>query len=71
MKGRQNRVPANVFMAGVVFMSILIGMAGLLRALFSGLGIGGWDWNHTLTGVAGVAVCLTGYVIYRISRLDK
>ena len=71
MKGRHNRLTSNAVMAVVVCISIGIGLAGLLRALEAGLGPAMWDWKTILAGISGLAVCITGFVIYRISLLQK
>ena len=71
MKNRQNSLPANLLMTLVVFMSLLIGMAGLIRAVATGMDLDLGDWRMTILGVAGTAVIIMGFVIYRISLLHK
>ncbi len=58
-------------MALVVFISLLIGMAGLIRAVAAGMGQDTGDLRMTVPGVAGAAVIIMGIVIYRISLLHK
>jgi Mn2+/Fe2+ NRAMP family transporter len=69
MKNRHNSLPANILMALVVFVSLLIGMAGLIRAVAAGIDLEIGDM--TIGGVAGAAVIIMGIVIYRISLLHK
>ena len=71
MKNRLNSLPANILMTVVVFVSLLIGMAGLLRAVLAGLDLEIVDWRMALTGMAGIAVIIIGFVIYRISLLHR
>ncbi len=71
MKNRLNSLPANILMTVVVFVSLLIGMAGLLRAVLAGLDLEIVDWRMALTGMTGIAVIIIGFVIYRISLLHK
>ena len=71
MKSRHNNLPANILMTVVVFVSLLIGMAGIIRAVAAGLGMETGDWKMTIGGVAGAAVIIMGIVIYRISLLQK
>ncbi len=71
MKNRNNSLPANILMALVVFISLLIGMAGLIRAVAAGMGQDTGDLRMTVPGVAGAAVIIMGIVIYRISLLHK
>jgi hypothetical protein len=71
MNRRHNRLPANIIMTAVVFVSLLIGMAGLIRALASGLGREPGNWVLTMGLVAGLAVMIMGMVIYRISLFPK
>jgi manganese transport protein len=69
MKNRHNSLPGNILMALVVFVSLLIGMAGLIRAVAAGIDLEIGDM--TIGGVAGAAVIIMGIVIYRISLLHK
>jgi Mn2+/Fe2+ NRAMP family transporter len=69
MKNRHNSLPANILMALVVFVSLLIGMAALLRAVAAGIGLE--IGNMIIGGVIGAAVIIMGIVIYRISLLHK
>jgi len=71
MKNRLNSLPANILMTVVVFVSLLIGMAGLLRAVVAGMGMEIVDWRMAIAGMAGIAVIIMGFVIYRISLLHK
>ena len=71
MKNRHNNIPANILMTVVVFMSLLIGMAGLIRAVAASMGLDIGDWRMTMLEVAGTAVIIMGIVIYRISLLHK
>jgi hypothetical protein len=58
-------------MTVVVFISLLIGMAGLIRAIAAGLDREIGDWRMTILGLAGTAVLIVGIVIYRISLMHK
>ena len=71
MKNRMNSLPANILMTVVVFVSLLIGMAGLLRAVVAGMDLEIVDWRMAIAGMAGIAVIIMGFVIYRISLLHK
>ncbi len=71
MKNRHNRFPGNVLMTIVVFISLLIGMVGLLRALTAGTGHEIGNWGMIIPGLAAAAVIILGIVIYRISLWHK
>jgi Mn2+/Fe2+ NRAMP family transporter len=71
MKNSFNSLPANILMTVVVFISLLIGMAGLIRAIAAGLDREIGDWRMTILGLAGTAVLIVGIVIYRISLMHK
>jgi Mn2+/Fe2+ NRAMP family transporter len=71
MKNRQNNLPANILMTVVVFVSLLIGMAALIRPVAAGMDLETGDWKMTIGGVAGAAIIIMGIVIYRISLLKK
>jgi len=71
MKNRYNRLPANILMTIVVFVSLLIGIAGLLRAVAAVINLDTGEWKMIIPAVAGTAVILMGIVIYRIYLLHK
>ncbi|KPL15042.1 MAG: hypothetical protein AMS26_08755 [Bacteroides sp. SM23_62] len=71
MKNRHNRLPANILMAIVVFISLLIGMAGLIRAVAVGMDHEIGNWGMTILGLVAVAGMIMGIVIYRISLLHR
>jgi Mn2+/Fe2+ NRAMP family transporter len=71
MKNSHNSLPANILMTLVVFISLLIGIAGLIRAVATGMEMDTGDLRMTILGVAGAAVIIMGIVIYRISLLHK
>lgn len=71
MKTHHNSIPANILMTVVVFMSLLIGMAGLFRAVAAGMGRAIGDWRMIFLGLVGAAVIIMAIVIYRISLLHK
>lgn len=71
MKNSHNRLPANIIMTAVVFVSLLIGMAGLIRALASGLDREPGNWAGTMGLVVTAAAMVMGLVIYRISLFRK
>jgi manganese transport protein len=71
MKKSNNSLPANILMCIVVFVSLLIGMAGLIRSFVAGMNQEIGNWGMTILGMAGVAVIIMVFVIYRISLLHK
>ncbi|MEF9438480.1 MAG: hypothetical protein L0922_07025 [Candidatus Mariimomonas ferrooxydans] len=71
MKNSHNSLPANILMTLVVFISLLIGIAGLIRAVAAGMDLDTGDLRMTIPGVAGAAVIIMGIIIYRISLLHK
>lgn len=71
MKKRHNVLFGNILMTVVVFVSILIGMAGLIRAVAAGMGLAIGDWRMIFLGVLAAAVIIMVIVIYRISLLHK
>jgi manganese transport protein len=71
MKTRQNSLPANILMSIVVFISLLIGMAGLIRAIAAGTKQEIGNWGITLIVVAVAAVFIVGIVIFRIFSVHK
>lgn len=61
----------NILMTVVVFVSILIGMAGLIRAMAAGMGLAIGEGRMIFLGVVAAAVIIMVIVIYRISLLHK
>ncbi len=71
MKKSYNSLPANILMCIVVFVSLLIGMAGLIRAIAAGMDQEIGNWGMTILGMAGAALIIMIFVIYRISLFHK
>jgi Mn2+/Fe2+ NRAMP family transporter len=71
MKNSCNPVPANILMTIVVIISLLIGLAGLIRAIAAAMNQEIGNWGMTILGLGAVSVVTVGMVIYRISLLYK
>jgi manganese transport protein len=71
MKNYCNSIPANILMIIVVFISLLIGLAGLMRAIAAAMNQEIGNWGMTILGLAAASVVIVGIVIYRISLLYK
>jgi manganese transport protein len=68
MKQHSNGLPANILMGGVVLVTGLVGMVGMIQAAVpaSDLGPGGWRW--IVAGISGILIVILGIAIYRISH---
>ena len=71
MKKSYNRLPANIMMSIVVFISLLIGLVSLVRAIAAGMDREIGSWGFTILWVAIAAVIILGTVLYRISLFHK
>jgi len=68
MSGNHNRLPGNILMIVVVFISLIIGISGLVRAILTGLHIEPGSWGLILLCIAIVSFLIVGSVLLKQSN---
>jgi Mn2+/Fe2+ NRAMP family transporter len=71
MKGETNRLSGNIFMTAVVFITLIIGLTGILRSVVTGLKIEIQDWKIPVLCIAIVAFIIMAGILLRIARNSK
>ena len=71
MKESNNRLPGNILMCAVVFITLMIGLTGIGRALVSGFKIEMENWRIFMLLVAIVSFFIVAGVMLRIKKINK
>lgn len=71
MKESNNRLPGNILMCAVVFITLMIGLTGIGRALVSGFKIELENWRIFMLLVAIVSFFIVAGVMLRIKKNNK
>jgi Mn2+/Fe2+ NRAMP family transporter len=71
MQDSINRLPGNMMMTMVVFVTLIVGLTGMARALLPGLESGFDNWGIVMLGIALVSFLIVGLVLLRISNNYK
>ena len=71
MKESNNRLPGNILMCAVVFITLMIGLTGIGRALVSGFKIEIENWKIFMLLVAIVSFFIVAGVMLRIKKNNK
>jgi hypothetical protein len=67
MQDSINRLPGNMLMTTVVFITLIIGLSGIARAIVTGFGFEFQDWNLVLLAIAIASFAIVGIALLKIS----
>jgi Mn2+/Fe2+ NRAMP family transporter len=71
MNGSVNRLPGNMMMTTVVFITLMIGLTGIVRTSLSVLKIGLENWGLIMLVLAVISFLLIGAVLLKISNKSR
>ena len=71
MQGSPNRLPGNVLMTAIVYITLIIGLTGMTRAVCGGLKLEPAEWKLPLLVIGILAFVITGAVLLRIAGKSK
>ncbi|MCK4749183.1 MAG: hypothetical protein KAT15_19155, partial [Bacteroidales bacterium] len=68
MKTGHNRLPGNILMTAVVFITLVIGLTGIARAVLKGFNTEPGNWSLILLFIAITSFVIVGGVLLKISH---
>jgi Mn2+/Fe2+ NRAMP family transporter len=68
MQESVNRLPGNILMTTIVFITLIIGLSGIVRALFTALNLEFDNWGIIMLLLAILSFLLLGAILLRISN---
>ncbi len=68
MQENINRVGGNILMTAVVFITLIIGLTGLVRAILTGFHADDLNWNIIMLGIAITSFIIMGTVLLRQTK---
>ncbi|HEC41812.1 MAG TPA: divalent metal cation transporter [Bacteroides sp.] len=71
MKAGYNNLPGNILMTSVVFITLLIGLAGIARAVLKGINAEPGNWSLIMLIIAIISFVIVGSVLLKISSGKK
>jgi manganese transport protein len=71
MQGETNRLPGNILMTAIVFLTLIIGLTGLARSVLSGMKIEPGNWGVPMLVMAILSFIITALVLLRIRGNSK
>ncbi|MCK4750666.1 MAG: divalent metal cation transporter, partial [Bacteroidales bacterium] len=68
MQENRNRLPGNILMTTIVFITLIIGLTGIGRALIAGFQLEFENWGTGMLCIAIISFLIVGGVLLRISK---